>query len=169
MSRRHIGLSTDELISLAKANWDDPSVLSELANETDHRKAKRARMLARDLQKRLAVLAGTRAKDSRSSNQQRTSLETQLKDAYSRIKTLERVLASLRANGRSPVDLILAKWGLTSGCPPAIFEAARRAWRKQLHPDAHADKAPGERRALEQRFQEFEQDSDRLLQLGWPS
>jgi hypothetical protein len=164
--RPYLAASTEELVELATAQWEDASVLGHLLAETKCRKSKRAGMLGRDLEKRLAVLA-SQPRGSGSTRQEDGDAAAQLRSAKKRIAELERELADSHSTGRSQADSILAKWGLSPNCPPFVFEHAKRAWRKNLHPDSHADRSEADRRLLEKMFQDFEADLAWLEKNGW--
>jgi hypothetical protein len=65
-------------------------------------------------------------------------------------------IQSRAAHRRRPAyepNLLYRKVGLDQDCPGFILEAARKAYRKKLHPDVHP---PGRRAQAERRFKEAE-------------
>lgn len=167
--RPYLTASTDELIALAQEHWDDARELERLQAETAFRKAKNAAALGRDLEKRRAFLASLTAKAKAEAHREAPDLSKRLRDAEARIRDLEQQLVLARAMRQSPLDERLAKWGLASACPPSLFETVKRTWRKNLHPDSHADRSPADRKSLERMFQEFESDLMWFAKQGWPS
>jgi hypothetical protein len=166
--RPYLTASTDELIALAQEHWDNARELERLQAETAFRKAKSAAALGRDLQKRRAILASMAAKEKTGTQREVPDAAVKLRAAEVRIRGLEQQLVMARAMRQSPLDERLAKWGLCSACPPSLFETVKRTWRKNLHPDSHADRSPEDRKSLERMFQEFEVDLVWLAKQGWP-
>ncbi len=120
--RPYLTASTADLIDLAKGHWGDPDVLAQLLMEANHRKSKRAGMLERDLEKRIAYLA-TRPKEARGSRTGE-STDLQLAEAKARIVELERELVATRTAGKSEADTA-RKMGAGEFLPPVHIRAGK--------------------------------------------
>ena len=165
--RPYFSSSITELVESAESHWAEPNILCQLLRETELRTSKRARTLRRDLEERIQYLSSESSAASGAYVDVDPESE-RLTEAEKRILDLEGQLNAAMSTGRSGADMILFKWGLAASCPPAVFESVKRAWRKNLHPDAHTDRNDADRRELERQFQDFEQDMAWLRENGWP-
>ena len=51
---------------------------------------------------------------------------------------------------------MFSKVGLHPSAPTFLIQAARKAFRKQYHPDTYATRTAAERKAAEEKFKEFD-------------
>ena len=164
-----------ELERAMERAWNSAPELERVLNALlGHTGAKAAR-LERKLERRLYRLQlGVRDDDADRLVQ---SLSSRLEEATARAALAEdRVLAlesearvlrsrSQRQAARSG-DGLAHLWravGLDPGAPPFVLHAARKAFRKELHPDRFMNSPPAERKRAEERFKEIDQVFERLL------
>jgi len=88
--------------------------------------------------------------------------EQQVRDLESQLRVAEAELARVRADSGKGEEDLYAKVGLHRSCPDFLIKVAKRAFRKEFHPDALSDRPSAEQHAAQEKFKEFEQLFSRI-------
>ncbi|MBR0657312.1 hypothetical protein [Plastoroseomonas arctica] len=138
----------EQLAEHAEQHARNPAVLARIQAELGHRPGSRALLLARRIERRLALDAPARTAghELRAALLEIDLLRRNLAEADLRIEELERTAPPLvSSHGRV---------FLTANAPEWFIHEARRAFRRHHHPDRHTD--PAERRRAEVAFKRAE-------------
>jgi hypothetical protein len=138
----------EQLAEHAEQHGRNPAVLARIQAELGQRPGSRALLLARRIERRLALEAPppTSGSELRAALLEIDLLRRNLADADLRIEELE--------CAASPMLGPHARVFLTASAPDWFIHEAHRAFRRRLHPDRHTD--PAARRRAEAAFKRAE-------------
>lgn len=137
-----------QLAEHAEQHARNPAVLARIQAELGFRPGSRAILLARRIERRLAIdaTARTAGQELRAALLEIDMLRRNLAEADLRIEELERTAPAMA----SPHARVF----LTANAPDWFIHEARRAFRRHHHPDRHTD--PAARRRAEAAFKRAE-------------
>lgn len=183
VDRPYFQSSVGAMATIAGDNWDSIASLQALLSELRHRTTARAQRLERDVAARVLALGGdidseavsgpVKGKNRTSSSTEAPSqaskqlidelklrvlsAEQQVRDVEEQLGAAQAEIARLRDGDPGSEDATYTKIGLHRSCPNFVFDAVRRAFRKEYHPDSLSDRPKPEQLAAQEKFKEYEQ------------
>lgn len=182
--------SSTELEAEARANWNSVQALNRVLEELHHRTTAKAQRLEREVSARVVALGGEQARgggngkgsgesaggnaraDSRSEHLVReltaraVRAEQQVRELRERLQRAEAQVRSMQGQAPAGASQLYAEVGLHPSCPDFLFKAARRAFRKEYHPDALSDRPREEQLEAQELFKKYDSVFESIQRTG---